>query len=133
TFVFIQFGHNDEKKTTDTDGPDFLTFASHNQNGTVAGTYYDYLERYIGETRELGGIPILFTPFVRENVQGSPPQVTATAQHNITAAYPGEITARRDYPAAMRAVAAKHAVPLVDLTAWSKAMVEERAVASTLS
>ena len=51
-FVFIMFGHNDQKKTTDTDGPLYLTFASNNQNGTVAGTYYDYLERYIVETRD---------------------------------------------------------------------------------
>src|SRR5207342_1742353 len=27
-FVFIMFGHNDQKKTTDTDGPLYLTFAS---------------------------------------------------------------------------------------------------------
>ena len=64
------FGHNDQKKTTDTDGPLYLTFAAHNQNGTVAGTYYDYLERYIVETRDLGGIPVLFTPFVREYLAG---------------------------------------------------------------
>ena len=83
-FVFIMFGHNDQKKVTDTDGPDYLTFASHNQNGTVAGTYYDYLERYIVETRELGGIPILFTPFVRQYLEGSPSAVTTrrAAQHH---------------------------------------------------
>ena len=71
-FVFIMFGHNDQKKVTDTDGPDYLTFASQNQNGTVAGTYYDYLERNIVETRDLGGIPVLFTPFVRQYLAGSP-------------------------------------------------------------
>ena len=131
-FVFIMFGHNDEKKTTDTDGPDFLTFASHNQNGTVAGTYYDYLERYIVETRALGGIPILFTPFVREELTGSPAVVTDVAQHVITVPYPGEATARGDYPAAMRAIAAHQNVPLIDITQWSKAMVEARAAAGTL-
>src|SRR5581483_9327257 len=75
-FVFIMFAHNDEKKTTDTDGPLYLTFASNNQNGTVAGTYYDYLERYIVETRDLGGIPVIFTPFVREYLQGTPATIT---------------------------------------------------------
>ena len=59
---------------TDTDGPLYLTFASNNQNGTVAGTYYDYLERYIVETRDLGGIPVIFTPFVREYLAGRPPR-----------------------------------------------------------
>jgi lysophospholipase L1-like esterase len=132
TFVLIQFAHNDQKKTTDTDGPDFLTFASHNQNGTVAGTYYDYLERYIVETRELGGIPILVTPVVRENLEGSPATINATGLHNITQPYPGETAARGDYPAAMKAVAAKHDVPIVDITAWSKDIVEARAAASTL-
>jgi len=131
-FVFIMFAHNDQKKTTDTDGPLYLTFASNNQNGTVAGTYYDYLERYIVETRDLGGIPILFTPFVREYLAGTPATVTIEGQHNITAPYPGETTARGDYPAAARAIAAKHDVPLVDITAWSKTMVDAHAATNSL-
>jgi lysophospholipase L1-like esterase len=131
-FVFIMFGHNDQKKTTDTDGPLYLTFASNNQNGTVAGTYYDYLERYIVETRDLGGIPILFTPFVREYLAGTPPTVTIEGQHDITAPYTGETAARGDYPAAARAIAAKHDVPIVDITAWSKTMVDAHAATSTL-
>ena len=116
-FVFIMFGHNDQKKVTDTDGPDYLTFAARNQNGTAAGTYYDYLERYIVETRELGGIPILFTPFVRQYLEGSPSMVSTTGQHNITALYAGETAARGDYPAAAKAVAAEHDVPIFDITA----------------
>ncbi len=131
-FVFIMFAHNDQKKTTDTDGPLYLTFASNNQNGTVAGTYSDYLERYIVETRALGGIPVLFTPFVREYLQGAPAAVTPEGQHDITAIYAGETTARGDYPAAARAIAAKHDVPLVDITAWSKTMVEAHAATATL-
>jgi lysophospholipase L1-like esterase len=131
-FVFIMFAHNDEKKVTDTDGPLYLTFASNNQNGTVAGTYSDYLERYIVETRDLGGIPVIFTPFVREYLQGAPAAVTLEGQHDITVPYAGETTARGDYPAAARAVAAKHDVPLIDITAWSKTMVEAHAASSTL-
>jgi lysophospholipase L1-like esterase len=133
TFVFIMFGHNDEKKITDTDGADYLTFASNNQNGTVAGTYYDYLERYIVEARELGGIPVLFSPFVREYLAGTPGAVTPAGQHNIAAPYTGETTARGDYPAAVKAIASKHDVPVVDITAWSKAMVEAHAAEDTLS
>jgi len=131
-FVFIMFAHNDQKKTTDTDGPLYLTFASSNQNGSVAGTYYDYLERYIVETRELGGIPILFTPFVREYLQGTPATVTAQGQHNITVPYAGESAARGDYPAAVKAIGAKHDVPVIDITAWSKTMVEAHAASSSL-
>lgn len=133
TFVFIMFGHNDQKKITDTAGADYLTFASKNQNGTVAGTYYDYLERYIVEARDLGGIPILFTPFVREYLAGSPGTVTTAGQHNITVPYTGETTARGDYPAAVKAIASKHDVPVVDITAWSKAMVDARSASDTLS
>jgi len=131
-FVFIMFGHNDQKKITDTDGADYLTFASKNQNGTVAGTYYDYLERYIVEARDLGGIPVLFTPFVREYLEGDPAAVTITGQHDITVPYAGEAAARGDYPAAVSAVAAKHDVPVVDMTAWSKKMVEAHAATSSL-
>ena len=131
-FVFIMFGHNDQKKIGDTDGRDFLSFASQNQNGTVAGTYYDYLERYIVETRDLGGIPILFTPFVRQYLAGSPLAVTTAGLHNIMALNAGETTARGDYPAAAKAIAAKHDVPIVDITSWSKTMVEAHAAASSL-
>lgn len=133
TFVFIMFGHNDQKKVTDTAGADYLTFASKNQNGTVAGTYYDYLERYIVEARDLGGIPVLFTPFVREYLAGTPATVTLAGQHNITVPYTGETTARGDYPAAVKAIASKHDVPVVDITAWSKAMVDARSASGTLS
>ncbi len=131
-FVFIMFAHNDQKKTTDTDGPLYLTFASQNQNGTVAGTYYDYLERYIVEVRDLGGIPILFTPFVRQYLEGTPAAVTIAGQHNITVPYAGETAARGDYPAAVKAIAAKHDVPVVDITAWSKTMVEAHAASNSL-
>jgi lysophospholipase L1-like esterase len=131
-FVFIMFAHNDQKKTTDTDGALYLTFASNNQNGTVAGTYYDYLERYIVETRALGGIPVLFTPFVREYLQGAPATVTLAGQHDITVPYAGETAARGDYPAAAKAIAAKHDVPVVDITAWSKTMVEANAASNSL-
>jgi lysophospholipase L1-like esterase len=131
-FVFIMFGHNDQKKVSDTDGPNYLTFASHNQNGTIAGTFYDYLERYIVEVRELGGIPILFTPFVRQYLEGSPSTVTVTGQHDITAMYAGETAVRGDYPAAVKAIGAKHDVPVIDITSWSKTMVEAHAASGGL-
>lgn len=130
TFVFVMFAHNDEKKLTDEDGADFLTFADHNQNGTVAGTFYDYLERYIVETRALGGIPILLTPVVRETFSGT--QISDTGRHDLTAAFPGETAPRGDYPAAMRAIALKHDVPLVDITDWSATEALARQAAGTL-
>ena len=48
-YVFIQFGHNDEKS-----------------EATAAHTgYRDYLIRYVREVREKGGKPVLLTPIVR--------------------------------------------------------------------
>lgn len=53
-YVFIQFGHNDEK----TDA------ARHTDPGT---TFDDNLRRFVNETRAKGGIPVLFNSIVRRN------------------------------------------------------------------
>ncbi|WP_195475997.1 pectinesterase family protein [Bacteroides finegoldii] len=53
-YVFIQFGHNDEK----TDSP------RHTDPGT---TFDDNLRRFVNETRAKGGIPVLFNSIVRRN------------------------------------------------------------------
>lgn len=85
-YVFIQFGHNDEKSqdTTRYTVP-FTTFAAN-------------LERFVRETRGKGAYPILFTPIVRRKfVNGF-----LTDTHG-------------DYPAATRQVAEQWNVPLVDL------------------
>lgn len=53
-YVFIQFGHNDEK--TDT------------LRHTLPGSTFDAnLRRYVDETRQKGGIPVLFSPIVRRH------------------------------------------------------------------
>lgn len=119
TVIFMQFGHNDQK---DPSYPDYLTFASENQNGTVAGTYYDYLERYITEARELDASIVLFTPFVRKYFSDG--LLTDKGKHIISEVYDGEVTARGDYPAAMKAVGAKHGVPVIDLTTLSAEIVQ---------
>ncbi len=51
-YVFIQFGHNDEK-----DDP-----ARHTEPG---GSFNANLKRFVAETRAKGGIPVLFTSIVR--------------------------------------------------------------------
>lgn len=53
-YVFIQFGHNDEK-------PDE---ARHTVPG---GSFDDNLRRFVRETQEKGGIPVLFNSIVRRN------------------------------------------------------------------
>ena len=57
-YVFIQFGHNDEK-------PD-------EKRHTVPGsTFDDNLRKFVRETRERGGIPVRFNSVVRRNFSGS--------------------------------------------------------------
>jgi len=53
-YVFIQFGHNDEKAQAD----------RHTEPGS---TFDANLERFVRETRERGGIPVLFNSIVRRN------------------------------------------------------------------
>ena len=58
-YVIIQFGHNDEKAQP--------------ERHTDPGSTFDYnLSRYIRETRERGGIPIVMNPVVRRNWEASP-------------------------------------------------------------
>ncbi|MFA5328224.1 MAG: rhamnogalacturonan acetylesterase [Prolixibacteraceae bacterium] len=85
-YVFIQFGHNDEKNQDSTRFTDpFTTFAEN-------------LERFVRESREKGAHPILFTPIVRRKfVNGF-----LTDTHG-------------NYPEATRQVAVEWNVPLVDL------------------
>lgn len=53
-YVIIQFGHNDEKPKAD----------RHSEPGS---TFDANLERYVRETRERGGIPVLMNSVVRRN------------------------------------------------------------------
>ena len=60
-YVIIQFGHNDEKPKAD--------------RHTDPGSTFDYmLARYVRETRERGGIPVLMNCVVRRNFFTTIPQ-----------------------------------------------------------
>ncbi|WP_308363987.1 MULTISPECIES: rhamnogalacturonan acetylesterase [unclassified Microbulbifer] len=139
-YVIIQFGHNDQRR-----GGDYAeagTFA-YCPDGTENGegcpedldlegpdpaapyyehSYYQFLKRYVLETRAKGAIPILMTPIVRKYFSGG--TITEKGQHNLETKYDGENFPRGDYPAAMKAVADTYGVPFVDLTAETKAIVE---------
>lgn len=124
--VILSFGHNDQRVLTDCDktyGAQF-TFASENANGTVAGTHYDFMEKYIVEARELGAVPICVTPFVRANYSGS--EVSAYGKHDWSnKTMTGDSTPRGNYPAAMKAAAKKQGAILVDMTELSAVRVAE--------
>lgn len=94
-YVFIQFGHNDEK-------PDS---SRHTDPST---TYKEILKKYITETREKGGIPVLFTSIVRRKFDD---KGTLEETHG-------------DYPNAVRELAAELKVVLIDHNQSSKALVQ---------
>lgn len=109
-YVFIQFGHNDEK-----DG------GVEGEIGTNPWQSYTlYLKKYVAEVRELGATPILFTPVVRN--QFSNGLITDKGAHNLGMGTDGKPL---DYPGAMKAVAEELNCLLVDHTALTKAVCEE--------
>ena len=94
-YVFIQFGHNDEK-------PDS---SRHTDPST---TYKEILKKYITETREKGGIPVLLTSIVRRSFDDK-----------------GQLQETHgDYPKAVRELAAEMKVILIDHNLSSKTLVQ---------
>jgi len=121
-YVFIQFGHNDEKADgLDTDPTDKKA------RGTSAwGQYQEYLTRYVNESRERGAIPILMTPVVRRLFDDNNKNITGKGLHNLTDIAPDDST--MNYPLAMRSLAHKLSVPLIDMTLLTEQLVKEYGV-----
>ena len=92
--VFIQFGHNDKQ--------------------TSATAFRDNLAKMVDGVRERGGVPVLVTPPVRRLFSGT--KLTSTALHVNSVGV--------DLPAVIRALGKSANVPVIDLTAKSKALVE---------
>jgi lysophospholipase L1-like esterase len=93
-YLFIQFGHNDEK-----------------EKGEGVGAFTTYkadLKKFVDGARQRGGIPVLITPVQRRSFD---------KDGKIT-------NSHGDYPEAMRQVAKEYSVPLIDLTAMSKPLYE---------
>ncbi|WP_230772077.1 rhamnogalacturonan acetylesterase [Sphingomonas sp. Leaf4] len=95
-WLFIQFGHNDQKAQW----PQTYVEAS--------TTYRAYLNAYIAEAKRRGAKPVLVTSPERRNFDGN-----------------GRIKpSLGDYPAAVRAVAQEAGVPVIDLNQMSVAIYE---------
>ena len=73
----------------------------------------------MAETRERGAIPVLFTPVVRRYFADG--KLTQKAQHNLV---DNATDTTLNYVASMKDVAKQLAVPLVDMTASTKKLVE---------
>jgi lysophospholipase L1-like esterase len=94
-YVFIQFGHNDQKDYDST------------RYTTPFGTYADNLETFVKQSREQGASPLLITSIVRRKF-GEDGRLVDT---------------HGDYPDAVRQVAQQMNVPLVDLQKLTEAWV----------
>lgn len=93
-YLFIEFGHNDQKQKGDDKGP--------------YTSYKKSLEYLIAEARQKGGIPILVTPMHRRNFDGNGKVVNTHG----------------DYPDAARLTAKENNVMLIDLNAMSETLYE---------
>lgn len=93
-YLFVQFGHNDEK---DYDPSRYTEPAT---------TYKSYLKQYIDGARSKGAIPVLVTPVER---RGFEEDGTLIASHGL-------------YPAAMLELGQELEVPVLDLTSKSRAL-----------
>ncbi|WP_327185719.1 rhamnogalacturonan acetylesterase [Streptomyces sp. NBC_01334] len=97
-----------------------LVQLAHNDKTTDEVTYRANLETLVAGVREKGGRPVLVTPIVRRwfNADGTLNNGTALLVNGLGV----------DHPAVIRSVAATQAVPLIDLTAKTKALVESLGV-----
>jgi lysophospholipase L1-like esterase len=93
---------------------------AHNDKTTDEATYRANLETLVAGVREKGGKPVLVTPIVRRwfNADGTLNNNTALVVNGLGV----------DHPAVIRSVAAGEHVPLIDLTARTKALVESLGV-----
>jgi lysophospholipase L1-like esterase len=100
-YLFIQYGHNDEK-----------------EKGEGVGAFTTYkadLKTFVEDARQRGGIPVLITPVQRRSFD---------KDGRIT-------NSHGDYPEAVRQVAKEDRVPLIDLNAMSKPLYEAWGVESS--
>ncbi|MFD9318268.1 rhamnogalacturonan acetylesterase [Streptomyces sp. NPDC060053] len=97
-----------------------LVQLAHNDKTTDEATYRANLETLVAGVREKGGQPVLVTPIVRRwfNADGTLNNGTALLVNGLGV----------DHPAVIRSVAATQEVPLIDLTARTKALVESLGV-----
>lgn len=144
-YVFIQFAHNDEKNNG-MDGDELIAYyksigdettaaATDFRGTTPSGTYKEYLRKYVNETRELGGTPILVAPICRKYFTGS--TIRRNGRHDLGDNFKlltsdgvqenqsvGQDDHSMDYVYQMQLVAEELDVPFIDLTTATKKLYE---------
>lgn len=93
-YLFIEFGHNDQKEKGPNDG--------------AWKSYTERLKLYISEAKKKGAIPVVVTSTARRNFDSTGKNVNSLG----------------DYPAAARKVAVDEGVALIDLNVMSTAFYE---------
>lgn len=93
-WLFIEFGHNDQKQTGPGKGP--------------YDSYTESLKQLIRGTREKGGTPVLVTPMHRRRFNGNNKIINTLGE----------------FPNAMRELAKQEQVALIDLNSMSKTLYE---------
>lgn len=93
-FLFIQFGHNDEK------------MSDPERYADPDGAFCENLEKFVNVARNKGGYPVFITPLTRRSFRDP----NAEYRHD-------------EWAAAMRRTAQRLDVPLIDLTSRSEALV----------
>lgn len=120
-YVIIQFGHNDEK-------------AKSADRYTVPGSTFDAnLKKFVSETREKGGTPILMNSIVRRNFPANGIAAAQTDDRQKTwkkglENYPAEgdtlVDTHGDYRIAPRNVAEEMDVVFIDMNAMTHELVQ---------
>lgn len=120
-YVIIQFGHNDEK-------------AKSADRYTVPGSTFDAnLKKFVSETREKGGTPILMNSIVRRNFPANGIAAAQTDDRQKTwkkglENYPAEgdtlVDTHGDYRIAPRNVAEEMGVVFIDMNAMTHELVQ---------
>jgi lysophospholipase L1-like esterase len=96
-YVFIQFGHNDEKQEQ------LSLYAA------PYGAYTGNLTRFVRETQAKGAYPVLMTPLVHRHFDEN-----------------GRLkNSHGDYPDAVRKLALKLKVPMIDMEAKSRKLIQD--------
>lgn len=119
-FLLIGFGHNDEKM-------EVARFTSPVGDETVEGSFaYSLFQNYVVPAREKGCQAILCTPIVRRPVDGK-----WELEHLHRTVTNGAF-AGGDYSEVIRELGERLAIPVVDLTALTKAVYDEMGAENTL-
>lgn len=116
-YVFIQFGHNDEKADT-------------TRHTVPGGSFDDNLRRFVNETRARGGKPVLFNSIVRRNfVQPLDASISKDTRHDAGSTDKPEegdtlFDTHGAYLESPRSVAAELNVPFIDMNRLTHELVQ---------